>query len=48
MFGNGWGLFMVFKLVFVGIFGYKLLSKEDVFGDLLGGVLGGKLLVLLK
>ncbi|XP_024374280.1 uncharacterized protein [Physcomitrium patens] len=46
--GNGWGLSTASKLASAGIPGYKPSSKEDVFGDLLGGALGGKSSAPLK
>lgn len=46
--GKSWGQTTASKLASAGIPGYKPSSKEDVFGDLLGGALGGKSSAPLK
>lgn len=46
--GKTWGQTTASKLASAGIPGYKPSSKEDVFGDLLGGALGGKSSAPLK
>lgn len=46
--GKVWAQSTASKLASAGIPGYKPSSKEDVFGDLLGGALGGKSSTPLK